>query len=199
MLLPEPFAYPMEAHVRKHAPAGYKGNKGFKPWLRDEFTFRCVYCLQRETWSRDGSDAFSVDHIIPVSEDPTQEFQYDNMLYACTRCNSARQETRVIDPIKVAIGEHLRVNTDDGSIIGLSDEGRFIIRLLRLDNASARRERLRILRILNRRTRQPDDESARTDFLEAFGYPEDLPDLARKKPRGGNALKENAKTCFLRL
>ena len=51
MTRPELFTYPPEPHLRKHAPAGYKNYPEYKPWLRDEFEFRCVYCLQREMWS----------------------------------------------------------------------------------------------------------------------------------------------------
>jgi hypothetical protein len=52
MSRPTPFAYPAVGHMRRHASAGYKDYRDFKPWLRDEFEFRCVYCLQREMWSR---------------------------------------------------------------------------------------------------------------------------------------------------
>ena len=89
MSLPEPFAYPIEPHERKHSPIGYAEYTQFKPWLRDEFSFRCVYCLQRETWSRAGMAAFSVDHIIPQSLDTNNLFvcDYSNLLYSCLRCN----------------------------------------------------------------------------------------------------------------
>jgi hypothetical protein len=29
------------------SPTDYES---YRPWLRDEFAFRCVYCLTRETW-----------------------------------------------------------------------------------------------------------------------------------------------------
>ena len=45
-----PFMYPGQSHVRRHGPAGYADYKRYRPWLRDEFTFRCVYCLKRERW-----------------------------------------------------------------------------------------------------------------------------------------------------
>ena len=37
--------------------------QSYKPWLRDEFQFRCVYCLWRERWHSVGEDAFSVEHL----------------------------------------------------------------------------------------------------------------------------------------
>jgi hypothetical protein len=58
-----PFAYPFDPHQRRHGPAGYANYEEYKPWLRDEFTFRCVYCLERELWYPDRADSFSVDHV----------------------------------------------------------------------------------------------------------------------------------------
>lgn len=191
---PDPFAYPMSPHVDRHAPAGYKNYPDYKPWLRDEFEFRCVYCLQREMWSRERHAAFSVDHVIPQAEAPDLVCSYGNLVYACLRCNSARQEVRVLDPRREGLGRHLRVEAD-GSITGLSDEGLFLIELLHLDREAAPAERRRILRILDRWQRTPD-EGVRTDFLEAFGYPEDLPDLRRLRPPGGNASAGNARRCY---
>jgi hypothetical protein len=40
----EVFAYPVIPHVRRHGPRGYVDDEHYNPWLRDEFTFRCVYC-----------------------------------------------------------------------------------------------------------------------------------------------------------
>jgi hypothetical protein len=44
-----PFAYADAPHVRKHGPSGYVRYQSYKDWLRDEFAFRCVYCLERES------------------------------------------------------------------------------------------------------------------------------------------------------
>jgi hypothetical protein len=46
------FDYPPGPHVRRHGPRGYADLESFRPWLRDEFDFRCVYCLLREQWGR---------------------------------------------------------------------------------------------------------------------------------------------------
>ena len=43
-----PFEYPSSPHRRRHGPLGYADYASFRPWLRDEFSFRCVYCLLRE-------------------------------------------------------------------------------------------------------------------------------------------------------
>ncbi len=39
------FAYASTDHQRRHGPRGYTSYRAYKPWLRDEFAFRCVYCL----------------------------------------------------------------------------------------------------------------------------------------------------------
>src|SRR5438874_575576 len=45
-----PFKFATAPHARKHGPGGYETYQAYKDWLRDEFTFRCVYCLERERW-----------------------------------------------------------------------------------------------------------------------------------------------------
>ncbi len=37
-----PFIYPARPHTRRHGPQGYAGYASYRPWLRDEFSFRCV-------------------------------------------------------------------------------------------------------------------------------------------------------------
>jgi hypothetical protein len=195
MALPEPFAYPMTLHVDRHAPAGYQNYQEYKPWLRDEFEFRCVYCLQREMWSRERHANFSVDHVVPQSEAPQLECVYQNLVYACLRCNSFKRAVQVLDPRQEGLGRHLRVE-GNGSIVGLTDEGEFLIKLLRLNEGAAPKERRRVFRILARLRKYPDDPDVQDDFLETFAYPEDLPDLRGKEPPNGNALVANTEQCF---
>ena len=61
------FAYPETAHECRHGPRGYLDDGHYKPWLRDEFAFRCVYCRCREVWFPDGDRNFSVEHVQPTS------------------------------------------------------------------------------------------------------------------------------------
>ena len=46
MTLPDPFAYPRQPHQRKHGPMGYRHYRLYGSWLRDEWSFRCPYCLR---------------------------------------------------------------------------------------------------------------------------------------------------------
>jgi hypothetical protein len=54
------FAYPNEVRGRKHGPAGYGNYEAYRDWLRDEFSFRCAFCLMRESWLR-GTAGFQED------------------------------------------------------------------------------------------------------------------------------------------
>ena len=65
------FDYPTAPHTRKHGPSGYATYAAYRPWLRDEFTFRCVYCLAREQWGRVTGE-FGVDHFQPQTTSPQQ-------------------------------------------------------------------------------------------------------------------------------
>jgi hypothetical protein len=187
MTLPSPFAYPTTPHARVHGPSGYRDYADFKPFLRDEFAFRCVYCLEREMWYPNRADSFAVDHFTPQVLDPTRETDYDNLVYACVRCNSAKQANLTeLDPTRVAFADHFRV-AEDGRVEGLFPESRELIRLLRLNSTPALGIRRQVLRILRLKDKYPDDEDIRDSFVAMFGYPDDLPDLARLRPPGGNS------------
>jgi hypothetical protein len=47
-----------------YSSSGYVDYTSFKPWLRDEFALRCVYCLTRERWCPAGHEDFSIEHFI---------------------------------------------------------------------------------------------------------------------------------------
>lgn len=192
----EPYSYPQFPHDREHAPAGYADHTGYKPWLRDEFEFRCAYCLQRETWSRDGQALFSADHVIPQSLDPEGRIlnRYSNLIYACTACNAAKREMIVLDPTDEALGWHLRVN-EDGTVDGISSEGRYLTQTLWLNLPGHVRERLRVFRIIDLFARYPTDADIRAEYRHLFGYPDDLPDLARLQPPGGNRRPDGVRGC----
>lgn len=94
------FDYPVIPHLRRHGPRGYTNYESFKPWLRDEFTFQCAYYLIRERWYPNGYRAYSVEHLIPQITDPKRTLDYDNLIYACLRCNSLRQDRLVLKSLR---------------------------------------------------------------------------------------------------
>jgi hypothetical protein len=73
------FDYPRVAHARRHGPQGYEQAITFRPWLRDEFTFRCVYCLRREQWGIVIGE-YDVEHFQPRVNRPELGLAYDNLL-----------------------------------------------------------------------------------------------------------------------
>ena len=106
------FQYPAQPHVRRHGPAGYSDYESYRDWLRDEFLFRCVYCLHREQWPSRGT-AFHIDHFIPVASSASGICEYTNLLYACAACNEAKSAILGIpDPCQIAFGDCLRIASD---------------------------------------------------------------------------------------
>lgn len=92
------FDYPESRSERVHGPAGYASYESFRPWLRDEFTFRCVYCLKRESWGQVTGE-FELDHFHPQLLTPDRTLDYFNLVYACRRCNSVKRAQSVEDPL----------------------------------------------------------------------------------------------------
>jgi len=178
-----PFVYSNQPHVRKHGPAGYSDYTTFKPWLRDEFRFRCVYCLERERWCLSGHADFGVDHVRPQGnpEFANLAYDYENLVYACNRCNRAKRERLLLDPCVNQFAEHLQI-ADDGSIVGLTLEGQRLINCLGLADAKLQSTRRRLLLILRFHETHPDDPDARALYVDCFGYPDDLPDLDPLRP-----------------
>ena len=121
------FEYPTDRHERRHGPLGYEDYKSFKPWLRDEFCFRCVYCLWREGWSADGDGSFGIDHVRPKGPHPADVGDFDNLVYACCRCNSIKQDNPLpVGPCEEGWGKHLQA-TPDGTVQGITAVGRQLI------------------------------------------------------------------------
>src|SRR5579872_364747 len=61
---PSAFLHPSQQLARRHGPRGYAVSRSYRPWLRDEFSFRCVYCQIREQWGRLTGE-FDLDHFLP--------------------------------------------------------------------------------------------------------------------------------------
>ncbi len=196
MTLPVPFAYPTTRHVRRHGPRGYRDYGDYKPFLRDEFTFRCVYCLERELWYPNREGSFSADHFTPKAIDPNRETDYDNLVYACVRCNSYKQANLIsLDPAQVAFSAHFTV-AEDGHITGLSEPAKDLIELLDLDHDPALNVRQKILRVLRLKQKYPDDPEMHELFLNYFAFPQELPDLSRRNPPDGNTKPDGVKNSY---
>ncbi|HEV2691600.1 MAG TPA: hypothetical protein VG347_01760 [Verrucomicrobiae bacterium] len=186
------FVYPTKPHKRKHGPAGYVDYESYRDWLRDEFSYRCVFSLLRESWPQ---TRFHIDHFISQKERPDLVCEYDNLILLEGRLNLVKGKRRVPNPCLVALGDCLLVHTN-GQLMGCIEArngnkiGEQIIRILRLDSDDAtqvRRDWIGILR-----------STARTDeqlFRKFVGYPKNLPDLRRANTQNirKNGLNQSAK------
>jgi hypothetical protein len=190
--VPSPFAYPTEPHRRRHGPMGYSRYRDYRNWLRDEFTFRCIYCLRRETWLTLSAD-WGIDHYLPKSDHPEAARDYDNLVYACNCCNRTKAARYLPDPAKVAYAQCVRVN-DNGEIHWLTEEGQNLIEALGLDDEDYTVMRRRILEAI--------EEGRPGGRIHAWllGFPDNIPDLSQEpKPPGGNKCPNGIReSCFER-
>ncbi|HMP81467.1 MAG TPA: HNH endonuclease signature motif containing protein [Verrucomicrobiota bacterium] len=176
---PSPFAYPAQIHTRRHGPVGYSHYRQYRNWLRDEFTFRCVYCLRRENWLTLSAD-WEIDHFLPKSDHPDVARDYDNLVYACNRCNRTKAAKYLPDPERFAYGQCIRVD-DEGRIHWLTEEGRDLIEALGLDDEDYTRMRRKVLSWL--REARPGGKI----YTDLLGFPDNLPDLSKEdEPPLGN-------------
>jgi hypothetical protein len=172
------FDYPATRLVRIHGPLGYNGYESYRSWLRDEFAFRCVYCLSREQWGRVTGE-YDLDHFVPQKTDPARKAEYDNLDYACRRCNLTKSGASVPDPTGMT-AQQLRLRPD-GSLQPCSADAEALV--FKLDLNAPRMVAWRLL--WNRLVELVGQHDANL-FQQLMGYPIDLPDLARLRPPGGN-------------
>ncbi len=190
ILLSRLFNYDDDHRKRKHGPRGYKDYSGFRPWLRDDFDFRCVYCLNREQWGvLKGS--FDIDHFIPREIDPGLELLYDNLVYACHRCNLTKSTSIIPDPHKCAFGECLEFN-DDGTLSALNKEGQLLLELMDLNDPNLVSFRVLIVEVVELA------EQAFNQIILArmFEVPHDSPNLMNLRPPDGNGRPEGLRRCW---
>lgn len=174
-----PFAYPPRPHIRRHGPRGYSSFESYRPWLRDEFSFRCVYCLARETWSR-LSRSFEIDHLQPKAQLISASDEYDNLLYVCSTCNASKGAQALVDPKEVMVAQQVAVH-EDGSIHAVTSQANEIVVALKLDsleNCEFRRLLIGVMALAWRENRSL--------YADLMGFPSNLPDLSLLRPPGGN-------------
>jgi hypothetical protein len=174
-----PFTYPAAPHVRRHGPQGYADHESYRPWVRDEFAFRCVYCLLRETWGP-FKGVYALDHFLPIAARPDLALEYDNLLYACVSCNLSKGSMRTPDPLSGLLDPAVKVS-EDGRIHADTPQARKLIDQLGLNRPQLQEFRELWIRIV-RLAAQHDPAL----FRRLMGYPADLPDLSTLRPPGGN-------------
>lgn len=173
------FTYPAHPHERRHGPQGYAGAESYRPWLRDEFSFQCVYCLVREQWGL-VPGVFGIDHFLPVASHASEALDYDNLLYCCATCNGAKGKRRLPSPEATLVDGAVNVR-EDGTIEGTTPAARRLIRVLGLDDPEYRE-----FRLLWQQIAALAQERDPLLYRRLMGFPADLPNLASLRPPQGN-------------
>ncbi len=187
-VIPFPLAYP-ELKARRHGPFGWRDYRRYLEWLRDEFSFRCVYCLMREQWV-DRRRSFQIDHLEPQKTRPDLKSEYTNLLYLCSSCNNLKGARGLPDPFTIPLGHCLRFHID-GNVEALRPEGEQIIETLALDRSDLIDFRLRkIGGILS------DAESDWGRFVQEMRFPNELPDLTLDPPPHNSRAEGVAESWF---
>jgi hypothetical protein len=172
---PLAFTYPAAAEHRHHGPSGYSSYESYRPWLRDEFTFRCAYCLLRERWGKYTGE-FDLDHFMPQVCDASQVADYENLVYCCHSCNSKKGSVLLSAAEHHLTAETVRVRPD-GYLVGLTGEAQRLIDVLTLNSTNWVQWRLTWIRIVELAA-----ENNSALFRRLMGFPDDLPDLAKLRP-----------------
>jgi hypothetical protein len=190
---PKPYEYPAAPHARRHGPGGWKDYHRYREWLRDEFSFRCVYCLEREVW-RDMRESMHIDHFEPQAIRKDLKSEYTNLLYACPACNAQKSDAILPDLGKIALGDCLQIH-EDGRIEARNQnpEGQTLIDELALDDPRTVAHRRRIIGALRSLA-----ETNWPEFVEWMCYPKNLPDLNHKdnQPPHNDKPEGVAQSCF---
>ena len=181
-----PFDYSLSPLVRRHEPRDYGRAASYRPWLRDEFSFRCAYCLIRETWLPTDLD---VEHFEPAARVPERALDYGNLLYACRTCNAKKGSRSVPDPSLELVRSEVAL-AENGLLVAKSLRARELILVLGL-NARRQREYRRLWVNVVQLARQHDPDL----YRRLMGYPGDLPNLATLRPPGGNGKPEGVATA----
>ena len=182
------FYYDSNPHQRRHGPFGYTNYRAYKPWLRDDFYFQCIYCRCKEVWDSMGHHVYSVDHLRPKSQYPQDALNYENLLYSCVRCNTLKGDAHIaVDPCKVGLGEYL-ILSDSGLIRPRNRDGTIIIEVLRLNRPELLSFRKHLMQLAK------DPSAAVQNFLTAL--PVDLPDLQSPPAPKGNSKPNGVQESF---
>lgn len=130
--------------------------------LRQDYGFSCGYCGVREA---DVGAELTVDHFHPTSHGGLDAPA--NWVYCCFACNCAKSDhwaphstRRVLHPLRDDLSKHIAPQ-EDGTLLGLTETGRFHLEVLRLNRPSLVRHRLE-------KQRRSREESRRSEMLTSL-------------------------------
>jgi len=153
--------------IRKHHPPYSKDYTKYKPYLRQDFSYRCAYCTIHEGefgGLRNFAFVFvakaelrrklSIEHFRPKWKFPELECEYTNLYYACSICNNCKGKRwpsdediskglRFADPCEEDIYEVHFCEQDDGNLKPITLCGDYTIIHIRLNRLHLVKLRLR--------------------------------------------------------
>jgi hypothetical protein len=163
-----PFSYPKSRHTRRLRPGPFTTYQEYKPFLREEFEKKCVYCRMPDTMK--DYEMYGVDHYRPKSLFTKLLTTYSNLFYCCNPCNRRKLEywpTRgrlkthfIPNPCDHEMFTHLRFVGD--KVQARTPAGEVAYDLLDLDDPKVVEYRRFILDLLN------IYEAKRTETLDAL-------------------------------
>lgn len=116
--------------------------EAYRPYLRQDFEYRCAYCLRHEFFFG-GGEAGEIDHHRPRHLFPGLTAQYGNLYWSCRRCNAVKggkwpsaeqigRGLRFLDPCAEDHDDHWRTRAD-GTLEPVTSIGQYTVRQMRLD------------------------------------------------------------------
>ena len=116
--------------------------EAYRPYLRQDFEFRCAYCLRHEFFFG-GGEAGEIDHFRPRYLFPDLVNEYENLYWSCRKCNAVKggkwpsetqmeQGLRFLNPCLEDHEDHWQTHAD-GTLTAQTPIGRYTIRQIRLD------------------------------------------------------------------
>lgn len=82
---------PIFSH-RTPVPLNTLDYRRFRPYIREDFSSCCAYCLLAEVLGA-GQENFELDHFRPRAHFPTLVREYENIYYSCHVCNNTKRDS----------------------------------------------------------------------------------------------------------
>jgi hypothetical protein len=134
----------------------FRSYQRYKPYLREEFRRRCVYCCRPDGFG--SLDEFVVEHYAPRVRFKSLATAYSNLFYACQPCNRykgpywADDEARalgrvVVNPCAHVMTDHLRFRGNE--VMPQSEEGQWTTSAVRLNSPALLELRDKIRRTID--------------------------------------------------
>ncbi len=146
---------------RSVPPRRYRDYTKYRSLLRNDFRYRCAYCLMHEFYLG-GEAGLCVEHHRPVKgryARPDLIAEYTNLYWCCRECNENKSDTwpplddyqagvRFLDPCQIEDDHdlHWRI-LPDGGLEPLTLTGEYTIDVLKLWRASLRYHRAKQYRL----------------------------------------------------